>query len=73
MLWERPMARKSPKTAEFYTVRNEGGQYFGTYRAMTAQDAIARAVRDLAVTASTFRKSQPMPRGLDKLTAKVEG
>lgn len=64
------MARKA-KEAEVFTVRTACGGLVGTYRAMTAHQAISRAVRDCAATAATFRKSQPMPRNMDSLTADV--
>lgn len=64
------MARTA-KEAQIFTVRDASGDFLGTYRAMTAQQAINRLVSDQAATAATFRKSQPaIPLG--NLTASVE-
>ena len=59
------------KVVQVYTVRNEAGQFLATYRALTAEQAIAQLVRDQNTYASTFRRSGAPKLG--NLTAKVEG
>lgn len=56
-----------------FTVRNTAGQFIGTYRAKNAYAAISRVLEEQAVTAQTFRKSQPMTVRREDFTAKVEG
>ena len=64
------MARTA-KEAQIFTVRDASGHFLGTYRALTAQQAISRLVSDQATTAATFRKSQPVAH-FNGLTACVE-
>ena len=59
------------KEVQIFTVRTANGGFVGTFRAMTAQQAIKRAVNGLAETAQTFRRSQPMP-SVQGFTASVE-
>lgn len=56
---------------QFFTVRDGRGDYLGTYRAMKSREAIDLFLCDQARVASTFRKSQPMPR-FTGLAAAVE-
>lgn len=58
-------------TMQMFTVRNASGQFLGTYRALTARQAISHLVRDQTATASVFRKSQPAV-AFRELTASVE-
>ena len=44
------------KEVQIFTVRTANGGFVGTFRAMTAQQAIKRAVNGLAETAQTFRR-----------------
>jgi hypothetical protein len=64
------MARTA-KEAQVFTVRTASGSFVGTYRAQNAQQAVTRAVSELAATAATFRRSQPMPN-VQGFTASVE-
>jgi hypothetical protein len=65
------MLRKS-KESQVWTVRNKVGQYIGSYRAYTAEQAISRFVQAQASTAATFRKSQPLQVNRADFTATVE-
>jgi hypothetical protein len=60
------MSRKTPK-AQIWTVRSEG-QFLGTYRAISATQAIGRLVDEQRAYYSTFRGSIE----LTGLTAAVE-
>ena len=59
------------KEAQIWTIRNDAGQFLGTYRAIDGASAIRRMTSELAATAATFRRSQPMPK-LGNLSASVE-
>ncbi len=59
------------KQSQIFTVRSENGDLVGTWRSFTAKNAIAQAIRQFAQSAAAFR--QPMTRGMDRLTASVEG
>jgi len=63
---------RKKKVSTVWTVRNLQGQFIGTYWALTAEQAIGKAVRDDYRTASTFRKSQPATLRASDLTASVE-
>jgi len=64
------MARKA-LTVQVFTVREAGTNGFlGTFRALTAEQAIRKFWDDQAATASTFRRSQPLRKFA--VTASVE-
>lgn len=54
---------------ETYVVRNAEGQKIGAWNARSDREAIGRAIAEFA---ATVRRSQPMPKGMDHLSAKVE-
>ncbi len=58
------------KTAQLFTIRNASGQFLGTYRRMTAKQAIQAFLDDQISYASTF-KSCGMPK-FEGLTAATE-
>lgn len=41
-----------------FTIRNDRGQYLATYRARTAEQAIAQHVRDQAAFQAHFRRNE---------------
>jgi hypothetical protein len=59
-------------TTKVYTVRNEAGQFLGTYRALNAAQALAAHKRGQAVYFSTFRSQGPRKAQEKPLTATVE-
>ena len=60
------------KKIQLFTVRNQQGQFLAKYYAFTAPQAINKLIQDMAATAATFRKSQPMSLRAEGLTATVE-
>jgi hypothetical protein len=54
---------------ETYVVRNADGSRIGAWDARSDREAIRRAVSEFA---AIVRRSQPMPKGMNSLTAKVE-
>jgi hypothetical protein len=54
-----------------FVVRNQSGQYLGTFRAKDAKMAIAKLEASDRSTASTFRKSQPANKWVG-LTAELK-
>jgi hypothetical protein len=48
--------KRTQKTTQIFTLRNEAGQFVGTYRALTSDQAIAKFWNDQAVQSSTFRQ-----------------
>jgi|GEM_PF-4074557 len=63
------MARNQPG---IYTVRNDAGQFIGTYRANSAAAAIQRVVDDQLSMAATFRKSHRPVTDTRGWTAAIE-
>lgn len=62
---------KTRTTTQIFTVREAAtGGFLGTYRTLTAAQAIRKFWDDQAATASTFRRSQPMRKF--EVTASVE-
>lgn len=59
--------------SKVWTVRNRLGQFIGTFRAYSADDAINQLIRSQAQTASSFRRSQPLAVKRDDFIAAVEG
>lgn len=55
-----------------WTVRNLKGQFIGTFRAKTADQAISRLIDEQSRTAATFKKSQPTAVKRGDFTATVE-
>lgn len=51
---------------KLFRITNSQGQYLATYRAKTAQIALARLIADDRSTGSTFRKSVRPSRDLER-------
>lgn len=64
------MSRRA-KIVGLYTIRNETGQFLGSYRAFSETDAIQKLYRDQNIYSSTFRKSA-ISIDITKLTASIE-
>lgn len=62
------------KTAQLFVVRNALGEFLGTYRRLTAAQAIQAFRDDQIAQVSAFRRSAKLhPLSVHGLTAKVEG